>query len=360
MLRRLLLTLILCLAALAAIEICLRAYLFDHVSYSNSASIDAQLRSRAQEVGWTHLFVGDSEVRWGIDPAAMDQGLHEGGLSARSFNHAFDGFGATWWLKLLPQMLADPSLAEVKTVVVGIQLIDIHRVMSGSVQNCGALQKPVLTSPFAVDLRLDRLCNSRSWDAQLGRDLFNWLWIVRYAPAVRSAVLPKAFTPPVGLAFNSRSMGSPYRGFQPHHPIERDKADYAKELERWKAHYVPERDFRPMPAGAWQEFVHKDGFFDELHKVVTNSGRQLALFALPTNPEIIDIYQRRQDYAANSGMLAGWARKNSVPYVDLGLHDRVDATLFYSDMRHLSGMGASIYSHQLGLALANAGLNLKK
>ncbi|MFO6418778.1 hypothetical protein ACLBKS_01070 [Hylemonella sp. W303a] len=342
------------MAALAAIEICLRAYLFDHVSYSNSASIDAQLRSRKQEAGWTHLFVGDSEVRWGIDPAAMDQGLLEGGLTARSFNHAFDGFGATWWLKLLPQVLADPSLAEVKTVVVGIQLIDIHRVMSDTVQNCGALQKPVLTSPFAVDLGLDGLCNSRSWDAQLGRDLFNWLWIVRYAPAVRSAVLPKAFTPPVGLAFNSRSMGPPYRGFQPHHPIEYDKSDYAKELERWRAQYVPERDFRPMPKNAWRSLADQGGFFDELQRVVGASGRRLALFALPTNPVVIDTFQRRADYLANSRVLAEWAAKHDVTYVDLGIQDRPDAMQFFSDMRHLSGIGAADFSRRLGRFLAQS------
>lgn len=354
--RRVAATLLLCLALLAAGEYWLRGNLFRHVSYSNSESIDAQLRSRDGEGPWDIIFVGDSEVRWGIDPVAIDEGFREGGRAVRSFNHAFDGFGASWWPRLLPPLLAEPSLAGVKTVVVGVQLVDLHRTVDASGLACGALQRPVLTSPFAIDLGVDGLCRTRSWDAALGRRIFSPLWTVRYSSSVRNVVLPASvFAPPAGLQFNSRKLEAPYRGFQAHRTIAQDQAIYDAEFRQWKAQFDPQKDFRPLPAGAWNALVAPGGFFDQLRASVEGSGRKLALFALPTNPVVIDTFNRREDYASNSRLLAGWAAAHGVPYVDGGINDRPDAAEFFSDMRHLSGTGARAYSRQLGQALARAG-----
>jgi hypothetical protein len=351
---RVLLALVLCLALLGGAEWWLRGNLFKHVSYSNSESIDAQLRARQEGAPWDLMFVGDSEVRWGIDPAAIDAAFQAEGIQVKSFNHAFDGFGASWWPRLLPSLLKEPSLDGVKTVVVGVQLIDLHRVVSQSGEDCGSLQRPVLTSPFATDIGAGALCRTRSWDAQLGRDLFSPLWTVRYSSSVRSLLLPAAFSR-TGLQFNSRKLEDPFRGFQAHRTIAQDQSIYAAELRQWKAQFKPERDFKPLPQGAWTKLVAPGGFFDELQRSVEGSGRKLALFALPTNPEVIDTFGRREDYAVNSRLLAQWAAARGVPYVDGGINDRPDAGEFFSDMRHLSGTGARIYSRQLGQALARAG-----
>lgn len=348
---RIALALLICVLALAAAEWWLRGHLFRHVSYSNSASIDRQLHDRDTGGPWTTLFVGDSEVHWGIDPVAFDAAFASRGVRVRSFNHAFDGFGASWWPQLLPALLREPSLREVRTVVVGVQLIDLHRVIGASGTDCGALQRPVLTSPLAVDLGVDGLCRSRSWDAALGRRLFDDLWTVRYASAVRTLLLPGAFFAPTALQLNSRSLPATDRGFQPHRTLEQDKAAYAEELRRWKAQFEPGRDFVPLAPGAWADLVAPGGFFDQLQVPVAASGRKLVLFALPTNPEVIDTFGRRADYLANSRLLARWAQEHGVQYVDLGIQDRQDADRFFSDMRHLSGVGAAIYSSQLGAAL---------
>jgi hypothetical protein len=100
--------------------------------------------------------------------------------------------------------------------------------------------------------------------------------------------------------------------------------------------------------------VAPGGYFDELNEIVTRSGRRLALFALPTNPAVIDTFGRRGDYARNTKLLAQWAQRNHVTYVDLGLQDRPDANDYFSDMRHLSGVGALDYSRKLGQALGRA------
>jgi len=350
--RSLFLALALCLLVLAGAEAWLHRHLFQHVSYSNSASIDAQLRERDSGPRWRMLFVGDSEVHWGVDPEQVDAGFRDAGRETLAFNHAFDGFGASWWPSLLPGLLEAPALREVDTVVVGVQLTDYLRLMRPSGEDCGGLQRPVLTSPFAVDLHADGLCRTRTWDAQLGRDLFGGLWTVRYASAVRTLLLPQAFFSSPHLALNSRSDGPPRRGFQPHRTLAQDKASYESEFRRWKAQFDPERDFQPIAPGAWQKLVVDGGFFDALQQTVERSGRRLALYAVPTNPVVIDTFHRRANYAENSALLAAWAARRGVVFVDLGLQDRPDADQYFSDMRHLSGVGARDFSRRLGRALA--------
>jgi len=354
MIRRVLLSLACCVALLAAGEAWLRHNLFRHVSYTNSESIDAQLQARDGGGPWKTIFVGDSEVRWGIDPEQIDAGFRDAGVSTLSFNHAFDGFGASWWPALLPKLLKAPALQPAETIVVGVQLTDALRVLGPDSGQCGSLQRPVLTSSWAMDVGIDDFCRTRSWDAQLGRDAFGFLWTVRHAPAVRSLVLPDAIFRQSQLRFNSRKADLPRRGFQAHRTIADDQAIFDDEFRRWKAQYQPERDFKPLAPEVWPGLVADGAFFDQLQRAVAGSGKRLALFALPTNPLLIDTFQRRGDYARNSALLAQWAAHRNVVYVDLGLQDRADAGRFFSDMRHLSGVGAGEYSRQLGRALAQA------
>lgn len=356
MAKRLLLAFACCVALLAAGEAWLHRNLFRHVFYSNSESIDAQLRDRDASAGWKMMFVGDSEVRWGIDPVQVDAAFRDAGLAMQSFNHAFDGFGASWWPALLPRILQAPALGGVETVVVGVQLTDALSVVRPEAAQCGALQRPVLTSPFGIDLGLDGMCNRRSWDARLGRDLFRPLWSVRYASAVRSVLLPDAVFGNHGdrLRFNSRKAGPPHRGFQPHRSVADDAAIFDSEFAQWKAQWNPERDFQALPPELWPGLVADGGFFDQLLQSTSGAGRKLALFALPTNPLVIDTFRRREDYARNSALLAQWAGRRGVVFVDLGLQDRADADQYFSDMRHLSGIGARDYSRRLGTALARA------
>jgi hypothetical protein len=212
----------------------------------------------------------------------------------------------------------------------------------------------VLTSSWAVDLGLDGMCGARSWDARLGRQAFGALWTVRYAPAVRSLLLPDAVFRAQRLQFNSRKAEPPRRGFQAHRTIADDQAGFAEEFAGWKRQWQPERDFQPLPPQLWPGLVADGAFFDQLQQSVAASGRRLALFALPTNPLVIDTFQRRADYGRNSALLAAWAARHRVAYVDLGLQDRSDADTYFSDMRHLSGVGARDFSRRLGEALARA------
>lgn len=351
--RKTLLAISISLALFAAGEYWLRQHLFTYTSYSNSESIDRQLRDRDARADWNMLFIGDSETHWGVNPAEIDAAFERHGLAVKSFNHAFDGFGASWWARILPSLLESPALKNVKTVVVGIQMTDSYRVVSATGEDCGALQKPVLTSPFAKDLGVDSLCRSPSWDANLGKKLSSGLWTIRYSSAVRSLLMPHFMNGVGELKFNSRKDGEPYRGFEPHRSIAEDRDTYAQEFARWKAQYNADRDFVPLPPHVWVELTSPAGFFDTLNGIVRDSGRQLVLFALPTNPAVIDTFHRRADYQRNAELLHQWATERGIVFLDFGIQDVDDADVYFSDMRHLSGLGAKTFSKKLGDALAN-------
>lgn len=340
------------LIILACFEAWLRSNLFKYTSYSNSESIDAQLKSRDTSNEWNVLFIGDSETRWGINPSEIDAAFERNGVKVSSFNHAFDGFGASWWSRLLTKILTAPALENVEVVVIGIQMIDGYRVIQATGEDCGALQKPVLTSPFAIDAGIDSLCGTTTWDAKIGRSLFDGLWMARYSSTVHSLLMPDFMENTNSLQFNSRKEGISYRGFEPHRSISADPLEYNQEFERWKAQYIPERHFIPLPPQLWAELTAESGFFDQLKAIVDSTGRQVVLFALPTNPVVIDTFNRREDYYRNSRLLNDWATKRGVIFVDLGIQDVKEPEIFFSDMRHLSGEGAKNFSARLGAALA--------
>jgi hypothetical protein len=349
---RLIVSILLCIGLLATLESGLRTALFHHASYSNSESIDAQLAERDASPHWNILLVGDSETRWGIHPQEIDEAFRRAGVEAHAFNHAFDGFGASWWPVLLPPLLQHPSLEHVKIVALGVQMIDAHQVIGQRTQ-CGALQEPVLTSAVGEDHGLRALCRSESWDTALGNRLFSWLWTVRYASAIKSLLLPTPLLPQTPLRFNSRKSGEPFHGFEPHYAIAHDRGSYAEEFRRWKAQYN-ERDFQPLAAEIWMSLTSAGGFFDRLLNTVNREGRGLVLFAAPTNPVVIDTFGRRADYETNSFLLRQWAVARRVPFLDLGIQDVGSPDSYFSDMRHLSGEGARLFSRQLGKALVHS------
>jgi hypothetical protein len=350
--RKIIIALFICLSLLAAGEVWLHKNLFKYASYSNSESIDRQLQELHASNDWNLLFVGDSETRWGIDPREIDRAFSKQGVMVKSFNHGFDGFGASWWARLLPHILKQPALENVKVVVIGIQMTTSHRVMEATGEDCGALQRPVLTSPFAKDFGIDALCRKPTWDSELGKHLFGNLWLVRYSSTLHALLLPSFMNGNSEIKLNSRKDGEPFRGFEPHRSISQDRDAYDGEFARWKAQFQPDRDFVPLSPGEWEALTASSGFFDQLHKIVEATGRQLVLFALPSNPKVIDTFHRRDDYHRNSQLLSQWAASRGVTFIDLGIQEPADPEFFFSDMRHLSGTGAKLYSKLLGEELA--------
>ena len=337
---------------LLALELWLRHYLFDYVSYSNSEVIDKQLLDRDKRSDWGILFVGDSETRWGINPKIIENTFAKKGMDVKVFNHAFDGFGISWWKRILPRFLDHPSLGSVKVVVVGVQLIDGHRDIV-VMNDCGSLQKPVLTSAMAIDLGLNNLCKTHEWDGLLGRKIFNFLWTVKYASNLRTLILPNFMIDEKRIKFNSRKSSDSINGFQPHLKISDDIDTYEAEFQHWKSQYNPEIDFRPLDKDIYPRLIADHGFFDQINEELKKCRLTLVLYALPTNPTVIDTFNRRKDYLRNSKLMNQWAEKNKIIFIDLGIRDVDSPEDYFSDMRHLSGFGANVYSEEFAELLTS-------
>jgi hypothetical protein len=343
-----------CLVTLG-FELWLRSKLFSLVSYSSSESIDRQLGERnKQRARWTLIFIGDSETRWGIVPSTIDQEMVTSSRAKiESFNHSFDGFGAGWWPALLPSLFEHESLSQLKYVALGVQMTEVHRQYNSENAECGSLQRPVLTSSFGIDSGYDRLCRLSTWDAKLGRAVFDLFWTVKYASAVKSLLMPAWLDQTNGLRSNSRRTGSFDRGFEGHRSSKDDLNEVQQETGRWLKQFQPSRDFKPLPRDEWPRSLSENGYFDSLKKTVERRGAKLILFALPTNPFVIDTFNRRSDYIENSKALGAWSISNGVVFIDLGIEDVADPETHFSDVRHLSETGAKDYSSRLGRALAN-------
>lgn len=343
--------LILFFTLLMLIDLHLRNFLFNEVSYTNSRSFDEQLEQLHSRKDWNLIFIGDSEVHWGMVPKEFDKVVNKNHEGIRSFNLGLDGFGGSWWSLLLPKLLNDDSLQNVEYVVLGVQLTDkLEFLNAESNVTCGSLQKPILTSPFGLDFGLNVLCEKTGLE-RLKRSLSYPLWITRYSSAVRTYLLPDFMSDGQLIEFNSRKSGAIDLGFEPHQSIREESASYGDELKRWKEQYVPERDFVPLNPAIWNEMTDKDGFFDKMNRLVKSKNKKLILYALPTNPVVIDIFNRRSDYKNNAQLLYTWSKQNGVTFVDLGIHDQVDPELYFSDMRHLSKSGAIQFSQDLAKAL---------
>lgn len=339
------------LVIILLIELFLRYKLFEVVSYSNSESIDKQIFDRNKRTDWDILFVGDSETRWGINPKIVEREFSKKGIDAKVFNHAFDGFGASWWKKIIPNFLDLSSLKNVKFLVLGIQLIDAHRNIADNGEDCGDLQKPVLTSAMAYDLNLNNICGLEKWDAKLGKKIFNLIWLVKYSSSIRSLIMPNFVTDDPNLKFNSRIKNQPINGFQSHRSISEDMDIFQSEFDRWKSQYDPEKDFKPLDQNIWPNLLSRESFFDQLKEELDRRGVTLVLYALPTNPLLIDTFKRQEDYDRNSSLLQEWANQKNLIYIDLGRMDVDNPYDYFADMRHLSYLGADDYSQKIGEVL---------
>lgn len=356
--RPVLLFLALVVVPASGIELWLRLALWQHASYSNSAAIDIQLAQWRAEAPFDIVFVGDSEVRWGIDPNAVEAGLVDAGGPRRTvFNHGFDGFGMSWWSVLLPRLFNGSAAYPAPHVIaLGVQLMERHPYWESPAAvrrdgGCGALQRPVVESGLGIDLALTRACRDGDPLDELAVRLARPLWLTRYRSAVKSLILPPP--PSAYLPFNSAKSGAGHRGYEPHRPIAADVAAYEGEFARWLKQFEGNASARaPLPPEYWNEMVASGGFFDRLVAEVRRIGAEPVLFALPTNPVAIDALNRRGDVIRNSALLRAWARDRHETYVDLGLLDDVDRHEYFSDMRHLSDAGAVDYSRRLGRALA--------
>jgi len=330
--------------------------LFNYVSYSNSINLDKQLAILDEDNSWNVLALGSSEVRWGFMPSEFDNGIREGALhdvspGVKSFNLGIDGFSPGLIFSLLDRWNLKDVAPSVKVLLVGVNVTENNTISdAGYIPGvCGALQKPVLTSSFASDNDLDEDCVKSLWTDRVV-DVVEELSVVRYRKALRNILLPYAGAGFIGM--QSTGLEHTSDGYQPHLSIDEAYDNYKSSWDRLlidKANH-PDR-FTALPIGNYPHFLQNGSFFDRWRRFGEERDIEIVFYALPTNPMLIDEYDRRADYTRHSMLISEWAANNDVVFIDLGIKDDYERNRDFSDHRHLSQYGAPKFSRELGQAL---------
>jgi hypothetical protein len=341
-----------------ALEVWTRARLFDHVSYSNSRSLDASWKALNAARDWSIVYIGDSEVRWGFDPDPVDQALARAGLKARGFNMAIDGFSGALSQTMMRYLDLPRRMPALKVAVIGTQMIEAQRdrpiLRYGDMGCDGALQKPVFNSPMARDLGFDHLCLTPHWTNFPVRSAETVSAVMRHRRALRAHLVSWSEEPPKSIAFNSTALEHRANGFQPNKPVREARRNHELAWENRKQQVARTPSMRgPLDPAAWPRLIAPGGYFDRWAEAFRSRGILPVMVALPTNPVLIDLQERRGEYARNVELLRQWERRRGdVVFLDLGIKDNYDAEGDYSDFRHLSIHGAEKFSRELGDALA--------
>ena len=212
----------------------------------------------------------------------------------------------------------------------------------------------MLNSAFAKDREMGYLCNSRRWPEPLVAAVENVSAIARYRQSLRVGLLGNSSqAEQVNLASNGIKQ---YKdGFYSHLSIQDNQKESDIDLQRFLAKQREEpEEFIPLKEKVWPEMLKEGGVIDQWARYFSDRNILPVLFALPTNPVMIDAKNRRADYQRNSELTAAWAKSQSSPavFIDLGIKDSYHPTQDYADYRHLSEQGALRFSRELGDAIA--------
>lgn len=341
-----------CVLPLAASGPWLRTWLFETVSYSNSISLDSQLNGLRAASATDLMFIGSSEVRWGAEPRVFASTLAAAGVHVNAFNFGWDGFNPGLMFRVFQALDPKQLAPNLRMLVIGINLGENDQLPDdGWLPGvCGALQRPVLTSPFGTDHGLTDICTEPTLRNRL-IGTFELAGLFRYRQQLRQYLLgtgPGSYIP-------MQSNGLPHHdnGFQPHQSLAEARRNFELDWQRVQQQRAehPER-YAPLEPGPWERMVAPGGYFDRWLAWCRERDLALAIFALPTSPLWFEAYDRRLDYARNSELLAQWADSSNVAFVDLGIQDQLDRDHHYSDHRHLSRYGAPDFSRRLAAAFA--------
>lgn len=343
----------------ALLEAWARSGLFNRASYTNSVTFDRTWRALTTDSTWNVMMLGTSEVRWGFSTEAMDAAFAENGLFAHSLNFGIDGLGLSHSLLFLPRLNIEQRLPELKVAIIGVQLTDAYPPTS-ALTNAGLqcdsdLLGPIFTSPWARDNDVAPLCREGAKPTApfMMRVLENHSAVIRNRAQVRAALLPMPGLGPKLIELDSSALAMAGTGYHPHVPIRVARENYEQGLAGLRREKLTDSAaYSPMPPDLWPMLVGPRDFFDQWAGFFEGRDVLPVFVALPTNPQRIDIANRRADYLRNSALLHDWATRTGRVYIDLGLSPYDDLELNYADHRHLSFVGAARYSRRLAEALA--------
>ncbi len=359
-LRTLLVLMVFVVIPFVVVEGLVRTRLYDHTLYTNSDALDRGVSDFAARDArtWRVLLLGDSEVRWGVDPRPLEEELSKQAGNVATMNFGIDGFSSGWMAWMSQAMRLRERMPELRVVAFGVQLIENHQLVEdqnvcNALEAEGGFQSAVFRSSFARDWGLTRHCLE-------GFDPVGWVVrrvedaaaVVRYRSDVRALVFGRSAGAPTRFGLQSTALAVSFNGYQPHFSIPSNPS-FEEDFQRAKDEIADEpHRGQPLAPDAWDALLAPRGYFDVLREPYQEEGIVVVFFALPTNPILIDEKNRRQTYALNSQRLAAYAERTGVVYFDLGVKDAYDAQMDFSDHRHLSDLGAAKFGRELGAVMA--------
>jgi hypothetical protein len=323
-------------------------WLYDVISYTNSPELDLKMSHYVRHRHEFNLIaIGSSEVRWGISTSDLDAAFNAGSGEPlmRSFNFGIDGFspGLSHLFFTQTRLLDDDR--QPRILLIGVNAAEglaISRLETAP-GTCGALQKPVLTSPLGMDAGLGVVCEAPEQRLLDLRRMLERIWLFRERSALRDYL--------TGIRPEPVATEAEPTGFHPHPSAgEAGVKEFIGGLESMRTN-EPER-FTPLDPTNWPTAMSDDGFFPTLIDFARQRGMLPVFFILPTNPLSLDAFGKMETVESNSRALQAWAKDRGVVVIDLGVQRELSAETDYADFRHLSGVGARKYSRNLGAALA--------
>jgi hypothetical protein len=341
-----------------ALELWVRCDLFSHTLYSNSRALDASWKALNSRNDWSIVYLGDSEVRWGLDPDVVDAELAAVGYRTLGFNMGIDGFSSVVFQALLPHLDLPDRMPQLRVAVIGTQLIQQHRddpVRDYGDIACTALQRPIFTSAMARDLGFEKYCREPHWTDRVSNRLEDVSAVVRYRRQVKYVLVGWAdATAPLRLDFARTALNHRPNGFQPNRSMREAGRDPEQLLQAKRRQEEGVRGFSgPLDEKAWARLTAPGHYFDRWADYFIARGILPVFAALPTNPMLVDLMGRRPDHARNGAIMRRWAaRRGDTVFVDLGIKDDYEIEVDYSDIRHLSIHGSRKFSAEFGRVLA--------
>ncbi len=321
-------------------EIWTRFYLFEHVSYTKSKSLDNTIKDLKSSTTENIYFFGDSEVRWGINPLLFDEHIQKLGLNSTSFNFGIDGFSSGLNLALLKKIKIQ-NLKSIQVAFIGVQLIEYNQIFSSDeeiirIVGGGALQRPIFLSAFGIDNGLTELSGKKSSVLDSSP-----LSVFRYRASIKemleSRISDARYQPPISI-----------RGFEPHASIATNFDSFKREIEDKLAEKASTpQSYSGLNDTYWAKSLEQGMYFDEYANFFLENNILPVFFALPTNPWLIDIKDRRQNYLRNSESLKKWSADRGLVFIDIGILDHFEKNEDFADFRHLSFKGANKFSELL-------------
>jgi hypothetical protein len=322
---------------LIAIELCFHFSQRGILSETNVDIFDQKVKLFRSVDKVDAIFIGSSEVLWGIDPQAFNEAA---GGNYTSFNWGLNGMVSSRYLRLLPYLDQYVGLtSKAKHVFIGINFREDSQPLPTKGEDCetmGDLEKPVFFSPFAVDTNLKPNVCKQSLRQQLIAPFEKALAVVRYRSELREILFHGVKIPTLD-SLNLTTAGFHYRL-----PLKDDE----KELNLTEEWFKDPKNKAKLSTKV-QDLISAEGTYTKLLEYFKNKGVQVTFFVDGTNPRQLKFWDAEENFASDSKVIAEWANSNGASLIDLGILNHFDPLADFADRRHLSSRGAKKFSSQI-------------